>query len=58
MPKKKSNTKLMTILMPEVYLEGIDELVNNRFYPSRSSVIRSFVRDGLRKEVWERGKTR
>jgi len=35
-------------------LEGIDELVNNRFYPSRSSVIRAAVRELLNKELWTR----
>jgi|WetSurMetagenome_2_1015567.scaffolds.fasta_scaffold201834_3 antitoxin ParD1/3/4 len=55
MPKRLDHKKkVVTMLMPEVYLEGIDELVNNRFYPSRSSVIRAAVRELLNKELWTR----
>lgn len=46
--------KLVTCLLPEAYLEGIDELVRSNMYPSRSSAIRSAVRDMLKKEVWDR----
>ena len=50
--------KLVTVLLPEAYLEGLDELVRANMYPSRSSVIRSAVRDLLKKELWEkRGKS-
>ena len=45
--------KLVTVLLPEAYLEGLDELVRANMYPSRSSVIRSSVRDLLKKELWE-----
>ena len=45
--------KLVTVLLPEAYLEGLDELVRANMYPSRSSVIRSAVRDLLKKELWE-----
>ncbi len=31
--------KLVTVLLPEAYLEGLDELVRANMYPSRSSVI-------------------
>jgi len=50
--------KLVTVILPEAYLEGLDELVRMNMYPSRSSVIRSSVRDLLKKELWEnkRGK--
>ena len=46
--------KLVTVLLPEAYLEGLDELVRANMYPSRSSAIRSSVRDMLKKELWER----
>ena len=46
--------KLVTVLLPEAYLEGLDKLVRANMYPSRSSVIRSAVRDLLRKELWEK----
>jgi len=46
--------KLVTVLLPEAYLEGLDELVRANMYPSRSSAIRASVRDLLKKELWER----
>jgi len=48
--------KLVTVLLPEAYLEGLDELVRANMYPSRSSAIRSAVRDMLKKELWMRGR--
>jgi Arc/MetJ-type ribon-helix-helix transcriptional regulator len=48
--------KLVTVLLPEAYLEGLDELVRANMYPSRSSVIRSAVRDLLKKELWEKSR--
>jgi hypothetical protein len=51
---EESNLKLVTVLLPEAYLEGLDELVRANMYPSRSSAIRSSVRDMLKKELWER----
>lgn len=46
--------KLVTVLLPEAFLEGLDELVRANLYPSRSSAIRSAVRDMLKKELWHR----
>ncbi len=46
--------KLVTVLLPEAYLEGLDELVRASMYPSRSAAIRSAVRDLLKKELWGR----
>ena len=43
--------KLVTVLLPEAYLEGLDELVRANMYPSRSSVIRSAVRDLLKERA-------
>ena len=51
---EEKRVKLVTVLLPEAYLEGLDELVRANMYPSRSSVIRSAVRDLLRKELWEK----
>ena len=53
MREEKYKVKLVTVLLPEAYLEGLDELVRANMYPSRSSVIRSAVRDLLKKELWE-----
>jgi len=47
--------KLVTVKMPETYIEGLDELVKIGRYSSRSEVIRIAVRDLLRKELWLRG---
>jgi len=46
--------KLVTVLLPEAYLEGLDELVRVNMYPSRSAAIRASVRDLLKREVWMR----
>jgi len=44
--------KLITVKMPEVYVEDIDELVRNGRYSSRSEVIRTAVRELLKEELW------
>jgi len=46
--------KLVTVLLPEAYLEGLDELVRQNMYPSRSATIRAAVRDLLKRELWTR----
>jgi Arc/MetJ-type ribon-helix-helix transcriptional regulator len=53
-PVRGEGVKLVTVLLPEAYLEGLDELVRANMYPSRSAAIRSAVRDLLKKELWER----
>jgi len=45
--------KLVTVLLPEAYLEGLDELVRAGVYPSRSAAIRAAVRDLLKLELWQ-----
>jgi len=47
--------KLVTVKMPDAYIEGLDELVRDGRYSSRSEAIRIAVRDLLRKELWLRG---
>jgi Arc/MetJ-type ribon-helix-helix transcriptional regulator len=44
--------KLLSLKMPDALVEGMDELVRRGLYPSRSAVIRTAVRDLLRKELW------
>jgi Predicted transcriptional regulators containing the CopG/Arc/MetJ DNA-binding domain len=44
--------KIITIKVPEKYLEAIDELVNTGRYNSRSDAIRSAIGDLIRKELW------
>lgn len=44
--------KLVTLLLPEAYIEGLDELVRENMYPSRSAAMRIAIRDLLKKELW------
>ncbi len=43
--------KLITCHVPELYLSGIEELVNMNMYPNRSEVIRVAIRDLLKSEL-------
>ncbi|MHA1794234.1 MAG: ribbon-helix-helix domain-containing protein [Promethearchaeota archaeon] len=43
--------QLITVHIPEAYLEGLDSLVNERIYPNRSEAIRVAVRDMLKTEL-------
>ncbi|MHA1659921.1 MAG: ribbon-helix-helix domain-containing protein [Promethearchaeota archaeon] len=43
--------RLITLHVPEMYLEGIEELVNMNMYPNRSEVIRVAIRDLLKTEL-------
>ncbi|MEM0027216.1 MAG: ribbon-helix-helix domain-containing protein [Ignisphaera sp.] len=47
--------RIVTVKMPESYLEAIDELVKMGRYTSRSEVIRTAIRELLKKELWENG---
>ncbi len=44
--------KLITVKMPELYVNGIEELVRAGRYSSRSEVIRIAVRELLKRELW------
>ncbi len=44
--------KLITVYLPESYLKALDELVEERYYPSRAEAIRVAIRDLLNKEFW------
>lgn len=44
--------KLVSVKMPEALIQGMDELVKRGVYPSRSAVMRTAVRDLLKKELW------
>ena len=44
--------KLVTVKMPETYIEGLDELVKMGRYSSRSEAIRVAVRELLKRELW------
>jgi len=47
------NQKLISFKCPEAFLEGLNELVRAKIYPSRSEAIRVAIRDLLKKELWE-----
>ena len=47
------NQKLISFKCPEAFLEGLNELVRAKIYPSRSEAIRVAIRDLLRRELWE-----
>ena len=38
--------------MPESYIDGVDELIEQNKYPNRSEVIRIAIRDLLVDELW------
>jgi len=42
--------KIVTVHLPEAYLEAIDELVKMKVYPNRAEVIRMAVRDLIQRE--------
>ena len=42
--------KVVTVHLPEPYIEAIDELVKKKLYPNRAEAIRMAVRDFIRVE--------
>ncbi|MFW9799245.1 MAG: ribbon-helix-helix domain-containing protein [Candidatus Thorarchaeota archaeon] len=44
--------KVVTICLPESYVEGLDNLIGQSKYPNRSEVIRIAIRDLLVEELW------
>jgi metal-responsive CopG/Arc/MetJ family transcriptional regulator len=48
--------KLITLYLPEPYLEALDELVSKRYYPHRAEAIRVAIRDLVSAELWGRNK--
>lgn len=44
--------QLVTVKMSEIYVKGLDKLVDIGMYPSRSEAIRVAIRDLLRRELW------
>ena len=51
--------RLISVKIPEAYLEGLDILVRiKRLYPNRSEAIRVAIRDLLRRELWEKEGTK
>ncbi|MBS7287675.1 MAG: type II toxin-antitoxin system ParD family antitoxin [Candidatus Freyarchaeota archaeon] len=46
--------KLVTVHLPEAYVNGLEKLVEMRQYPNKSEAIRVAIRDLLKRELWER----
>jgi Arc/MetJ-type ribon-helix-helix transcriptional regulator len=44
--------KLITFLVPEAYLEGLDRLVELGRFQSRSEAVRFAVREMIKRELW------
>ena len=44
--------ELITVKMSEIYVNGLDRLVEIGMYPSRSEAIRVAIRDLLMRELW------
>jgi antitoxin ParD1/3/4 len=42
--------KVVTVHLPEAYVDAIDELVRRKLYPNRAEAIRMAVRDLIRRE--------
>ncbi len=47
--------RLITVKMNEIYVNGLDKLVECGLYPSRSEAIRVAIRDLLKRELWVDG---
>nr|KXH73714.1 MAG: CopG family transcriptional regulator [Candidatus Thorarchaeota archaeon SMTZ1-83] len=52
MPGGLESMRLITVKMSEIYVNGVDRLVELGMYPSRSEAIRVAIRDLLRRELW------
>jgi hypothetical protein len=48
--RKKTNMKLVNVRLPDPYIKGLDDLVDQKLYPNRSEAIRAAVRDLLKGE--------
>ncbi len=43
--------KLVTIYLPEPYIEALDRLVSEKYYPHRAEAIRVAIRDLINMEL-------
>jgi len=42
--------KVVTVHLPEAYIDALDELVRRKMYPNRAEAIRMAVRDFIKNE--------
>lgn len=47
-----NNLKMVTVKIPEDFVDGLNRLVGDGMYPSRSAAIRVAVRDLLKEILW------
>jgi len=45
--RRKSHMRLITLFLPDSYIETLDSLVEGKLYPNRSEAIRLAIRDLL-----------
>jgi antitoxin ParD1/3/4 len=48
--------KMITLHLPEPYIQALDNLVDEKYYPNRAEAIRTAVRDLLSIEAWGRSR--
>ena len=46
--------RMITLHLPEPYIQALDQLVKDKYYPNRAEAIRTAVRDMLSVEAWGR----
>ncbi len=44
--------KIITVCLPDTYVDGMEQLVEKNMYTSRSEIIRVAIRDLLLNELW------
>jgi len=52
--KKRFHMRLITVHLPQFYIDGLKQLVEMGRYPNKSEAIRVAVRDLLARELWNR----
>lgn len=50
----RKQPRLITVKLPEHFVEGLDTLVRMGRYSTRSEAIRIAIRDLLKKELWDK----
>jgi antitoxin ParD1/3/4 len=53
---ERKKMKLITLHLPEPYIQALDNLVDEKYYPNRAEAIRTAVRDLLSIEAWGRSR--
>ena len=48
--------RMITLNLPEPYIQALDNLVKEKYYPNRAEAIRAAVKDLLAVEAWGRSR--